>query len=79
MSDYDSEDMDDNDEGATTPCGQPAAMDSAPAQKATSPKQLRNHSNQNSGPEAKKTRSKRGYETVSNSEDADAKDSGAAT
>ncbi len=57
----DLEDINAKDAGSTTPCGQPAAMDSAPAPKATSPMKLRNSSNRNFGPEAKKTRSNRGY------------------
>ncbi len=60
-SDYDSEDMDAKATAAMIQCGQLAAMDSAPAPKATCPMKLRNSSNRNFGPEAKKTRSNRGY------------------
>ncbi len=45
-----SEDGDANDEGATTLCGLLAAMDLAPALKATSLMKLRSHSNQKYGP-----------------------------
>ncbi len=52
-------------------------MDSAPSPKATSPIKIRNHSNQNIGPRTSKSRSTRGYESHSDSEDIDAEDAGA--
>ncbi len=70
--------VDAEDAGAATPCSFPAAMDLAQAPKSTSPKKLRKHPIQESGPQEKKTTSKRGDKSVSDAEDVSAEDAGAA-
>ncbi len=50
------EDNDAKDAGDMTPCGLPAAMDSASASKATSSKKLRSYSNQRNEPGARTQR-----------------------
>ncbi len=62
-----------------TPCGLPAAMDSSPPPKATSPMKLRRHSRQNTEPGTKNSSSKRRSKLDSYSEEVDAKDAGAMT
>ncbi len=53
---FELQEFDAKDAGATTPCGLPAAMDSATAPKATSLIKLRSHSNQRNGTEARTPR-----------------------
>ncbi len=70
--DSESEDVDAKDEGATTLCGLPAAMDSALAPTATSLTKLRSHPNPKNGPGARTQRATRHVHMDSESEDIDA-------
>ncbi len=77
--DSNSEDIDAKDAGATTPCGLPAAMDSALAPTATLTVKLRSRPNPKYGPGARTQRQTSHVLMDSNSEDVNTMDVGAKT